>query len=415
MTADTQQTSTVCPNCGAQKFGAFCSECGQNDKDYSRSVFRLVADFIGELFEVDSRAVRTLRAMVTQPGKLALEFANNRRANYMTPIRLYLASSIVCFFLLSFRADLSVTVDRSDISPIWKASAQAQVTYKREADFVRNLFNPRIAQMLVYGLEIQGESDIASDLLKTIDTFITTGLDSVDGYEKIALETQIHMLTLSDEDLEYVEQQRGRATHRTYLIMERYFKNSWDQNRLDWILALPEESIRRQIVIDSVDILTAGDRTLNLLEINFVKWLVAVGSRPKEAFDRLVEALPIAMVVLLPLIACCHLAVYARQKVFLSHHLIFSIHLHVVAFIVFAILLAMPRPEIQLEQTLFSISINLISATLILVLFVHTFLAYKRFYQQSVLMTLSKFVFLGCLYLVILVPSVIFVSIYTMA
>lgn len=93
-----------CDNCGARKEFKFCSECGQNSRDYNSSVIRIVRSVVGEIFEIDSRIVQTIKALFMQPGQLSVEFTRNRRASYSTPIRIYLVTSILYFFVVSLIA-----------------------------------------------------------------------------------------------------------------------------------------------------------------------------------------------------------------------------------------------------------------------------------------------------------------------
>ena len=90
-----------CPNCGNERSLSFCAHCGQNDRDYIRSLSALVSGIVRETFELDSRMFRTLRLLLLRPGELSAEFSRNRRASYSSPIRLYLFASLVFFFVLS--------------------------------------------------------------------------------------------------------------------------------------------------------------------------------------------------------------------------------------------------------------------------------------------------------------------------
>ena len=94
-----------CPNCGNERTLSFCSHCGQNDRDYIRSLPSLVRDVVHETFDLDARTFRTLKLLVMQPGELSAEFSRNRRANYSSPIRLYLFFSLLFFFVLSVTSD----------------------------------------------------------------------------------------------------------------------------------------------------------------------------------------------------------------------------------------------------------------------------------------------------------------------
>lgn len=95
----------ACPNCGAPRPEAFCSKCGQNDRDYAGALWRVVGDFAKEVLETDGRTLATLRSLLLRPGELAAEFSRNRRASYVSPVRTYLFASIVFFGVLAFNLD----------------------------------------------------------------------------------------------------------------------------------------------------------------------------------------------------------------------------------------------------------------------------------------------------------------------
>src|SRR4030095_2763930 len=106
--------SDLCPNCGADRNGSFCSTCGQNDRTYLTSLYHLGKEALAEAFDLDSRIVRTLVALVTKPGFLTQEFVRNRRASYVSPVRLYLSVSVVFVFALSLTGDLEIGLGARD-------------------------------------------------------------------------------------------------------------------------------------------------------------------------------------------------------------------------------------------------------------------------------------------------------------
>jgi hypothetical protein len=91
--------SLVCLNCGAPLSGAFCSRCGQRDIPPYPSVRELAKDAVTEFSGWDGRLALTLRELVRRPGMLTREFLEGRRARYVSPLRLYLMSSLVYFLL----------------------------------------------------------------------------------------------------------------------------------------------------------------------------------------------------------------------------------------------------------------------------------------------------------------------------
>lgn len=90
-----------CLNCGTLLAGQYCANCGQRARSRLISIWELVRDAVGDLFELDSRLWRTLIPLTVRPGKLTREYLMGRRARYMPPFRTYLVLSLV-FFLIAF-------------------------------------------------------------------------------------------------------------------------------------------------------------------------------------------------------------------------------------------------------------------------------------------------------------------------
>lgn len=90
-----------CLNCGNLLAGQYCSRCGQRARSRLISVWELVRDAFGDLFELDSRLWQTLIPLMFRPGRLTREYLRGRRARYMPPFRTYLVLSVV-FFLVAF-------------------------------------------------------------------------------------------------------------------------------------------------------------------------------------------------------------------------------------------------------------------------------------------------------------------------
>lgn len=135
-----------CRNCGAALTGPFCSACGQREQSRIVSLGSLVKDAVGDLYHVDSRVWRTLRALVTKPGFLTVEFLAGRRARYLPPFRLYLVVSVFLFLLTQhLRDNDSPVFVRSDPAQVAKlyAATQAALEAKR-AELARGGVNERL-------------------------------------------------------------------------------------------------------------------------------------------------------------------------------------------------------------------------------------------------------------------------------
>lgn len=90
-----------CLNCGAQLRGQYCEACGQRARSRLISLWELISDAFGDLFEIDSRIWQTLIPLMARPGQLTREYLRGRRARYMPPFRSYFVLSLI-FFVVAF-------------------------------------------------------------------------------------------------------------------------------------------------------------------------------------------------------------------------------------------------------------------------------------------------------------------------
>ena len=103
--------SLDCFSCGAKMTGIHCAACGQRNDDYRRSIFKLVGELIGSVTALESRIWRTWGALLFKPGKVAREFSDGARVKWSTPIRAFLAISILMFGFLSITKTQLISID----------------------------------------------------------------------------------------------------------------------------------------------------------------------------------------------------------------------------------------------------------------------------------------------------------------
>lgn len=86
-----------CQNCGAVLSGPFCTQCGQHDVDYNRSVWHVAEEALEGFLHFDGKFFRSARYILTRPGFLTNEFNAGRRVSYTNPLRFYLFASFLFF------------------------------------------------------------------------------------------------------------------------------------------------------------------------------------------------------------------------------------------------------------------------------------------------------------------------------
>ena len=252
-------TATVCANCGQERSDRFCPKCGQNDRDYIRSLPPLLGDILKETFELNSRIANTLKPMFLKPGELACEFSRNRRASYIPPIRLYLFASIVFFFLLPLVADFG---RRSEVKMDAASPDELPVKIKIDSEAV----------------DIEAfKAILPPEQRRKVDRMLTR-----EGWPKATLYGLAQSVQAAEVDTE--------SAWNRYLIAR---------------------------AVDGLEDLKAG-------------------------MALLLDNLPFAMFVTLPAYALLLKVFFWGSRRYYTEHLVFAVHLHSFAFIVFTLLMAIP-------------------------------------------------------------------------
>ena len=94
-----------CHNCyhPLEQKDDYCSNCGQEYTTGKVSFFSVVREFIDNFIALDSKVLRSLPLLFFKPGQLTIEFFKGKHKRYVSPIRLFLFSTVVFFALLTFQ------------------------------------------------------------------------------------------------------------------------------------------------------------------------------------------------------------------------------------------------------------------------------------------------------------------------
>ena len=108
-----------CLNCNAQVDGRFCHICGQENLEPEESVWHLITHFFNDITHFDGKFFSTLKLLVFKPGFLSAEYKMGRRNSYLNPVRMYIFTSFVFFFIFfsTFHVDEKTFDKAIDFSP----------------------------------------------------------------------------------------------------------------------------------------------------------------------------------------------------------------------------------------------------------------------------------------------------------
>jgi uncharacterized membrane protein YgdD (TMEM256/DUF423 family) len=140
-----------CANCGARLAGPYCAQCGQHARPPNPTARDLVSDFAAELFNYDGRIARSVWLLFSKPGFLTREAFADRRASYVSPLRLYLIFSVLFFAAFAFAPSLfqlRYTPDGVEtLDPALVAQRTAEV--RAAANEAINRWLPRVMFLLM--------------------------------------------------------------------------------------------------------------------------------------------------------------------------------------------------------------------------------------------------------------------------
>ncbi|MCU0334305.1 MAG: DUF3667 domain-containing protein [Chitinophagaceae bacterium] len=91
--------ATNCLNCGAEVQGRFCHVCGQENIEPAETLWGLITHFVYDITHFDGKFFSTLRYLLFRPAFLSIEYVRGRRHSYLHPIRMYVFTSALFFFV----------------------------------------------------------------------------------------------------------------------------------------------------------------------------------------------------------------------------------------------------------------------------------------------------------------------------
>ncbi len=111
-----ENQQTDCFSCGGALTGLFCHNCGQKNDDYRRSIWSLFSETFASIFSLENRMWRTWVMLLAKPGQVSREFSDGKRTRWTSPVRIYLALSIMLFGYMSLTETRIFSI-RTDIVP----------------------------------------------------------------------------------------------------------------------------------------------------------------------------------------------------------------------------------------------------------------------------------------------------------
>jgi len=346
--------SLACLNCGTELKGPFCYYCGQPDKNLMRFFPVLLRELLEDTFDFDSRFLRTLKPLLFKPGKLTRDYLDGRRFRYVPPLRLYIFSSIACFFIAAILASGKIQID-DDFEVRTDGGVQFSEEEQRKFDEAMAKVDPAVAEEARRVIEeVQREA----------------GETSPDEKAKPESDNGINL--------------NGEP---------------WDRETNPLIIPLMPDRINNWINDEIAD----SPKKKEQIEEN-----------PDLIKDQVFDVLPATMFVLLPIVALLFKFWYLFAKKFYVEHLIFALHNHAFLFVILIIIMLANSYAGWQEPTgegAISTAVVWLNITIGIWIPAYLLISLKRVYRQGWWMTVAKFSCIGISYLVLLGLTTSFVAV----
>jgi hypothetical protein len=142
-----------CLNCGSPLTGDYCTKCGQKKILPYSSFWYLIKEFLGNYFSFNAQFLHTVRPLFLKPGFLTKQYAEGIRTRYISPVQLYVFTSLIVFILISLinnwkdvgEGSMSFTID-DDTNEQESMASDSAITLAESADSIF-LFNDSYPMM----------------------------------------------------------------------------------------------------------------------------------------------------------------------------------------------------------------------------------------------------------------------------
>lgn len=334
-----------CLNCGTRLRGQYCGNCGQRARSRLISLWELLSEAFGDLLEFDSRLWRTLIPLLIRPGQLTRDYLEGRRARYMPPFRMYLVLSVI-FFVIAFfdpRDDLSLLFE-PEPPPAPEEAAETGQEHEQDAE-----------------TEQQHEADAEE---AEVDE------EEVRDGAREAIEGLREQGVLADE-------QAAEALAALEEESHDGFDFSIDPETGDCSLSGHDEMpdwLRRRLT---------RERLEEICE--------RVGADDGKTLGRLVlDNIPVALIVLLPILALVLKILYPLSRRYFVEHLLFFVHFHAFFFLILTlqILFARVAEFIRIPEAI--TVLVLVAASFYIPVYLYK--AMRSVYGQGHFFTFTKYV-----------------------
>ena len=392
--ADHLDKLTVCPNCNTPLLHHenYCPTCGQQNHELKLPLGHLVYEVVENITHFDDKLWLTLKAIFTRPGQITVDFLAGKRVRYVPPVRLYVFVSVIFFFLVGKSVEHQVEkgVEAYNEAVSDTTSKRLQIDLK---SLIQNDSLLKVHQL--YGLAGQvsikspfNEAGLAQ-MAKWLKNSTVRQRDSLLRKNEVSVNTANR--TRLNELITLIPAQPLLASEVSLIGLATIkFKNEAERRTY-------EERVSQMTDAQIDSLIRTGSkepgwfmRKLYRQSAKFAN--LFEGENADDLLHTVTKNLSVVMFVLMPFVAALLLFFYFRRGRYYYEHLIFSVHIHTVLFMLFSLALLITYfLDSQTTSSIMNFSL--------LLGWIYFFLSLKRVYGQTWFITTVKFLLLSLVYL----------------
>lgn len=329
-----RRKSDTCLNCNftLRPEDNFCPNCGQENNTNKIPVRHLIYEVFEDFFHFDAKIWNTIKASFSKPGRITIDYLEGKRARYIPPVKFYVFVSFIFFLLLGKLSDHAIDVDSKSIVSINETEditlnelqGNKKIYHSKDSNDIRLIeFDYTSKDSLKKELKKLKESpdSVIIKLLEKedIDTSVVT---------RKKLREALALIPTNAPALDSI-----KPTYNVYGNVEFSSKEEYEQFKQN-IHNYSDEQV------DSL--LKSKNENPNWFNRQMVKKMCKYDFKNKDDIKdithAIIKSISFTMFIMMPLTAILLLLIFYRKKYYYEH-LIFSIHIHTIFFIIFSVIL----------------------------------------------------------------------------
>jgi hypothetical protein len=330
----------VCKNCGhlLAPTDKYCGNCRQKYAAHPASLRELFADFFDIVFNIDNRVLLSMAAIFI-PGRLTNRYMAGIQRRYLSPIRFFFVTAIICLACVGFAID----------EPLDRAFAQ------NEQQQARSAFHDMMAD------EVTDARDSVLTLFPQ-DRQVNAALDS--------------LLQIIDAD---------RSDTLGYIYFE-FDPQTFEFQTVDVAMSAQD------VVLMPIDTLLDTYEIEGFWHRLQLRQIIKINRNGGDATRFLLGQSVWALLLMVPFIALWLKLLYIRRSRYYIEHFVFTLHMHTFLFVLYTLAL--------LLFLAFGWEDQLGIAGLIFAIYLYV--SQYRVYRQGWFKTFVKYCLLGFMYWIFL-------------